>query len=166
VPYLTVEEYVRRVGAQETAQITNEARATPGTGPVIVPSKVESAIADASDVVDGYVGTRYALPLDPVPRLVIGWTAALAREFLFKNKPVAAVTEAADRVRSQLRDLSTRKIDLPVAPGATPPAEAGTAPAQTSRDAPAPTFGGGAMDRFMGAFGSGASLPCWRTGGR
>lgn len=163
MPYLTVQEYIRRYGAQETAQITNEVRATAGTGPAIVESKVEEAIEDASDVVDGYVGTRYALPLPTLPRLVVGWTAALAREFLFKTKPVPAVTEAADRVRAQLVQLSTRKLNLPVPEGGEAPAESSGGLAQTSGDAPCPTFSSSGLDRYMGTFGRGCSdTPNWR----
>jgi len=164
MPYLTVQEYLRRYGAQETATITNEVRTAAGAVPAIVESKVEEAIQDASDVVDGFVGTRYTLPLPTVPRLVIGWTAVLAREFLFKNKPLPAVTEAADRVRLQLVQLSTRKIDLPVPEGGAAPVEAANGSAQTSGDAPCPTFTGAGMDRYMGAFGRGCDVPRWRRG--
>lgn len=165
MPYLTVQEYIRRYGAQETATITNEVRATPGTAPAIVESKVEEAIEDATDVVDGFIGTRYALPLPSLPRLVVGWTAALAREFLFKTKPVPAVTEAADRVRLQLAQLSNRKINLPVPEGGEAPAEGSNGLAQTSGDAACPTFSSGAMGRYMGTFGRGCDTPNWRRGG-
>jgi len=165
MPYLTVQEYIRRYGAQETAQITNEVRATPGTAPAVVESKVEEAIEDASDVVDGFVGTRYALPLPEVPRLVTGWVAALAREFLFKTKPVPAVTEAADRVRLQLAQLSARKINLPVPEGGEAPTESSGGLAETSGDAPCPTFSSGQLSRYMGTFGRGCDIPAWRRGG-
>lgn len=162
--YLTVPEYLHRYGAQETATITNEVRAAPGTPPAIVEEKVEEALRDASDVVDGYVGTRYALPLPTVPRLVTGWTAVLAREFLYKNRPLPAVTEAADRVRLQLVQLSTRKLNLPVPEGGTAPVESANGSAQSSGDAPCPTLSGGALDRYMGGFGRGCAIPNWRRG--
>lgn len=167
MPYLTVQEYIRRYGAQETATITNEVRATPGTAPAIVEPKVEEAIEDASDVVDGYIGARYTLPLSSTPRLVIGWTAVLARELLHKNRPLPAVTDAADRVREQLKDLANRKINLPIVEGEEPPVEgAGNGKAETSGDAPCPTIPASSLDRYMGGFGHGSRLPCWRGGGR
>jgi phage gp36-like protein len=166
MPYLTVQDYVRRYGEQETATFTNETRVGPGVVGTVDEPKVEEAINDATDVVNGYVMTRYALPLPSTPRLVASWVAQLAREFLSRRKPSDAITDAADRVRSQLKDLAARKIDLPVPEGGTAPAENANGLAETSGDAAPSTFGRTRMETYMGTFGQGYGVPCWKHGGR
>jgi len=165
--YLTVQEYIRRYGVQETAQITNEVRASPGQAPEVDEAKVEEAIADATDIVNGYVGRRYALPLSTVPRIVKSWVGDLARERLFRTRPIAAATDAADRVRDQLKDLSLQRLDLPVPEGATAPIDTSAGTVLTSGDGEPSTFGRGALGRYMGTFGGGyCETAAWKRGNR
>lgn len=106
--YLTGEEYVNRYGFEETVRLTDEDRK--GT---IDGARLQAAIDDATDTATSYLGVRYTLPLTPVPPLVKGLVAALAREKLHGQRPLPQVTAEADRARSQLRDLSAGRMALP-----------------------------------------------------
>lgn len=66
----------KRLSEETLIQITDDADAG-----VIDAVKVDRAIADAGELIDGYLRTRYALPLTPVPGLV----AALALHIVVWN---------------------------------------------------------------------------------
>lgn len=150
--YLTGEEYALRFGTAEAVRLTDETRSG-----VADSAKLEAAIGDASDFADGYIATRYTLPLLAAPRVVKSIVAALAREALHKTKPTPEVTAAADRARTQLRDIAAGRMTLPVEGGGTVAATTDQS-AMTSRDG---------SSAFRDAL-SGYSLnrvdydPCWR----
>jgi phage gp36-like protein len=105
--YLSADEYVARFGTEETVRLTDQDRKN-----VVDRARLEAALKDATDTVESYLGVRYALPLSPVPQVVKGLVAALAREKLFSQRPTPQVTAEADRARSQLRDLSAGRMVL------------------------------------------------------
>jgi phage gp36-like protein len=111
--YLTGEQYVARFGFEETVRVTDQDRK--GT---IDGTRLQAAIDDATELVTSYLGVRYTLPLNPVPPLVRGMVADLARERLHAQRPMPAITQAADRARTQLRDLSAGRMALPDQTGA------------------------------------------------
>jgi phage gp36-like protein len=113
--YLTGEDYVDRFGYEETVRLTDEDR----TG-VINLAKLQAAISDAVEIVNAYLGVRYTLPMVPVPTLVKGLVAALAREKLHTLRPTAQVTLEGDRARSQLKDISAGRMALPAPDGSLP----------------------------------------------
>lgn len=116
--YLTGEEYVDRFGFEETVKITDELR----RGAIDAPA-VSAALVDAQNFAEGYLATRYTLPLPtPAPELLRAVIADLARERLHKTRPTLAVTQAADRARSILKDLSAGRAILNLPSGAEPPA--------------------------------------------
>jgi phage gp36-like protein len=108
--YLTQAEYIERFGELETIRVTDESK----TGALDV-EKLQAAIDGAEEFVDGYLAVRYPLPLASAPELVLEITADLARERLFKTRPLPAVTEAADRARAYLKDLSAGRAVLMIA---------------------------------------------------
>lgn len=124
MPYLTTEAYILRFGEPETTRVTDEAR----TGAPDL-SKVEAALADSSEIIDGYVSNRYELPIDPVPAVLDRICGDLAREMLHRTRPVEAVTLAADRARSMLKDIGAGRMKLPIAGGGTAEAAAVGLPA-------------------------------------
>ena len=167
MPYLSVAEYIRRFGERETILLTNTTAAEPGVTPTYDSLKVEEAINDATEVVEAYVGKRYAVPIEDPPRVLIGWVAALAREDLHvkTNKVTAPVQDAADRIRSQLRDVAKGEMTLPLDEGQVGPVQNGQGYARSSNDRPAATFsGGGALDAFTAPFSGGYAPACWRGG--
>ena len=112
MPYLSREAYLLRFGEPETIRVTDEARA----GAIDAP-KVDAALADASLIIDGYVANSYDLPIDPVPPVLDRICGDLAREMLHRTRPVEAVTLAADRARSMLKDIGAGRMKLPVTGG-------------------------------------------------
>lgn len=111
--YLTGDEYVQRFGVEETVRLTDQDRKG-----VVDKARLTAALKDATDTVEAYLGVRYDLPLTPVPPLVKGLVAALAREKLHAQRPTAQVTAEGDRARSMLRDLSAGRMTLADSTGA------------------------------------------------
>ena len=58
---------------------------------------VDSAIKDASDIADGYIGKEYKIPLPSVPQNLKIIICDMARYFLYRNK-------APDEVRTRYED--------------------------------------------------------------
>jgi phage gp36-like protein len=151
--YLTAEEYVERYGLAETVRLTDEKRLNVVDGP-----KLESAIKDATDIADSYIGTRYTTPLLGVPRIIKTIVATLAREILHKSKPTPEVLAAADRARTMLRDIAAGRMTLPVESGDAVPVIGGNLYALSSGDS-STTF----RDAVSGfSLDSAWPIPNWR----
>lgn len=58
---------------------------------------INSAIRDASDIADGYVGVKYPIPLPEVPKNLKIIICDIARYFLWKN-------EASEEIRKRYED--------------------------------------------------------------
>lgn len=115
--YYTQADYIERFGMDEALRLTDEA----GDGEVDA-EKFTKAIADASADMDAYLRGRYALPFDPIPRVLSSIAAALVREKLHGNFPTQTVETEADRARKMLGDFATGKAQLVGPDGAQPPA--------------------------------------------
>lgn len=132
--YYTQADYVDRYGLEEAVRITD----TTGSG-VPDAGAFDSAIADVSADMDTYLSSRYALPLQPVPRVLKSIAAALVREKLHTQFPTDSVTREADLARKQLRDLATGTARLVLETGTEPePQSSGGNAIRAS--APARTF--------------------------
>ena len=112
-PYLSAAEYVARFGQEETVRITDEARAG-----VIDKPRLSAALRDASEFAEAFLASRYSIPLSSAPPILKGIIADLAREALFGQRPLPAVTAAADRARQALRDFSSGRMVLAIETGA------------------------------------------------
>lgn len=142
-PYLTGEEYVERYTVEETVRLTDETRM--GT---IDEDKLRRALEDASAFANGYVGVKYPVPLAAAPESLKGIVAALARENLHKTRPLPAVTEAADRARAQLRDISAGRMTLLLPDNSVPEVSQSRGFAAWGRSADAVVFNSEKLDRF------------------
>lgn len=153
--YLTTADYLNRFGEQEAVRLTDETRSG-----VVDTVKVETAIADAVEIVNGYVGGRYSVPIANPPRILRSMVAALARELLHKTRPTPEVKDAADRARAQLKDVSIGRLGLPVATGEAAPVPVSDREPISSGDGPGDKF----ADE-LAAFadlGGGYYNPAWR----
>ncbi len=79
-------------------------------------ARVAATIADAEQIVDGYIGARYALPLSPVPPICKSWVRALVRYALNQSRisdertdPIARDRRDAIRV---LESVAAGKFSL------------------------------------------------------
>lgn len=153
--YITQTEYVDRYGEAETIRLTDEDRTR-----VIDTAKLAEALEDASDFIDGYLAKRYAVPLASAPRLVKGMNAILGRELLHKSLVMPALTEEADRVRQQLKDIARGIMSLPIDPAGVEEATTGSGMSYSSGDGPRPTFSDESFSGFLSPGGS--PVACWR----
>lgn len=125
MPYLTVDDYVSRFTLPEALRV-----AQAGQTGTVDQVKVAGAIADAELFANAYLASRYVLPIDPAPELLRKAVADLAREALHSTRPTEAVTLAADRARSLLKDLQAGRATIPApAAGESPAENPGTLPA-------------------------------------
>jgi len=161
--YLTVEQYVARFGDYETKLFTAEDPNAPTFDTV----KVESALDDATEEVEGYIATRYGTPLASPPPIVKGWVAALARLKLANGSGRVSqpIKDEVDRVTRQLERMVDGKLKLPVDAGAVAPVERDPGAPLTSGDAAVPIFTGSTLAGFTDMFTGAAQLPAWRRGG-
>jgi len=89
--YCTAADLTARYSAAALLQVSDR----DGDG-VADPGVVDAACADATELMDGYLGERYTLPLTPVTGIVMGWACAIAWFRLFLSPP--------DNVRAAYQD--------------------------------------------------------------
>jgi phage gp36-like protein len=107
--YATQADLVERFGSRELAQLTDEtAAAAPD------PAEISKALDEASSLIDGYLGSRYTLPLSSVPTMVRKWACDIARCALWKDRamPDSVVVANRDLALSQLKDAARGAIVL------------------------------------------------------
>lgn len=77
--YATQDDMVARFGETELLQLTDDTD-TGKIGP-----RLAVALADAHQIIDGYVAGIYAVPLTPVPDLVKRWVCDITRYYLHRD---------------------------------------------------------------------------------
>lgn len=88
---------------------------------------INGALADADSEIDGYVATRYSVPLNPAPSIVKRLACDLARYHLYDDQATETIQKRRDAAVAELRDISAGKVSLgTTATGDTaPPAQGG-----------------------------------------
>jgi phage gp36-like protein len=117
--YATVEDMVERFGESELIQLSD--RLEPYARVVVRPV-VDAALADASAEIEGYVQSRYPLPLSSTPRVLTRICCDLARKHLHRDRPTDAVAKDAESARQQLRAIARGELALEGTAGAPAPA--------------------------------------------
>jgi phage gp36-like protein len=164
--YLNVSEYVSRFGSYEARQFTNndpEAQLAAGAYDA---AKIEAALSDATDEVEGYISRRYTVPLASPPTIVKGWVAAIGRLKLAEvtNRVSDAIKEAADRAIRQLEQLAAGKLNLPIPEGGVAIPEVATGSPLSSLDRDPATFTGRTLAGYTDVFTGADCGPVWRQG--
>lgn len=116
--YATLDELQVRFGVQEMLGIAD--RDLDG---MVDTAVVTAAIEAASNLIDSYIGQRYALPLDTVPGTLKAACQDLARYELYTMEPTAIVKQRRDQAVAWLKDLAAGRAALDAA-AVTPPAPA------------------------------------------
>lgn len=130
--YATLTDLIERAGEAEIRQIADRDRDGVADAGVI-----EAALKGAGDLIDGYIGARYATPLASIPPLVLRWTVSIARYTLHRNGAPKHVRDDYDDAIAALKDVEAKRMALQVPAGeAAPVAATGTIMA----DHPAPVF--------------------------
>ncbi len=98
--YCTLADLIERYGERQLIALTD--RGDFATNAIDEPT-VERAIADTAAVIDGYVATRYALPIDPVQPLLRDLALAIA---IWKLHTAAPDPKVEADYKEALRQLS------------------------------------------------------------
>lgn len=129
--YASLDDLIERAGAEEIRQIADRDRdGVPDT------AVIDAALDHAGNIVDGYVGAKYSLPLLSAPPILRTWSVSIARYVLHRNGAPDHVSQDYKDAIAALKDVSRGLIALPDASGAEP------TPASSSflSDVPAPHF--------------------------
>lgn len=100
--YANVDDFVRRMGEQETVELTD--REMQG---VIDEDLLQVALSDSSSQIDGYLGSRYKLPLATVPQNLVRICCELARYHLTSKSFVTITEEVENRYKQCLKELES-----------------------------------------------------------
>lgn len=129
--YASLDDLIDRAGRDEIVQVADR-------DDDLVPDAavVAAALEHADNIINGYVGARYGLPLSPVPPIVNTWAVAIARHHLHREAPPDYVEADRKEAIAALKDVARGLIALPVADGSVPAVETG----QSVSASPAPVF--------------------------
>ena len=105
--YATQSDMVERFGADELAQRTNRV-----DGLTIDTVVLGRALADADAEIDGYLATRYTLPLSSTPAVLVRLAADLARYQLCGDKVPDSVRQRYVDAVVVLKRLATGDVQL------------------------------------------------------
>lgn len=109
MPYSTLADIREAIDETRLVQLTDDAK----TGEVDE-SIVSRAIEDADREIDGYVGSRHAVPLAPVPAIIRKFSVDLAITNLYarREKENDARTRRYDNAIAFLKQVALGKIAL------------------------------------------------------
>jgi len=117
MPYIVQADLSEKVSTAELIQLTDDAKLG-----VVDTTVVAKLIASAEAEIDGYLATRYAVPLAaPVPTLVKKWAVDLTvyNLYLRRRRVTEDAQRAYDDAIKQLRDTAKGLLTLGLDP---PPA--------------------------------------------
>ncbi|BAV64767.1 gp436 family protein [Sphingobium cloacae] len=101
--YATLPMLVKRFGEQTLIQLTD--RADPPAGE-IDGSIVDQELGNTDAVINGYVGNRYRLPLNPLPDMVADLALSIAIYKLHVFAPDQKIKDDYERALKTLKDIS------------------------------------------------------------
>lgn len=135
MPYATLSDLEQRFGSAELIQQTDLS----GNGEINT-TTVSRAIDDAAALIDGYLASRYSLPITVVPPLLVTLCCDLARYSLYVDAAPEIVERRRDQSISTLRDIAAGRIELVIDQAdAVAPSPSGVVELVSGRKA----FGGG-----------------------
>lgn len=122
--YATQQDLVDRFGDTELVQLSD--RLDPQTG-TINATIVAKALADAGELIDGYLANRYRVPVAaPVPAILLQLAADIARYKLHVNEPPDLVRKNYEDALKRLKEIGEGSFVLQAAgaeaPESQPPA--------------------------------------------
>lgn len=110
--YGSLQQLIERFGEQMLVQLTDRAEVPAGT---IDAAVVDRALADTDAAINGYVGVRYRLPLNPLPDLVTDLALTIAIYKLHVFAPDPKVKDDYDQAIRTLREISNGTVKLDAA---------------------------------------------------
>lgn len=131
MPYATQQNLIDRFGETEILQLTDK-----DGDEVIDAAVISQAIDDADAIIDGYLQSRYTLPLQSVPKNLVTYACDIARYRLYDDRATEQVTTRYKDALAFLRSISKGDITLGLDGDSEPTATTGGPQA----DAPGRTF--------------------------
>lgn len=122
MPYIDGTGLRQRFGEQEIDDLIG---ADNDADPVVTGDveKLGRACEDATTLIDGYMASRYSLPLASVPDIVVNWAADIARFRLWDDHAPEEVRRRYEDTLEQLQQLSKGIIALPPGSDGAPAAQ-------------------------------------------
>ncbi|HMW55132.1 DUF1320 domain-containing protein [Accumulibacter sp.] len=108
--YAQLADLVTRFGEAELMAQTDRYSASQ-----VDAAMVGRLLGDASAIIDGYLVARYALPMVPVPDLLVGICCDLARYALYPDAAPDMVRERYQNAQRLLREIGSGALQLGVA---------------------------------------------------
>lgn len=117
--YATLTDLEARLPSTELSQLADRDNSGKVDG-----STINAALRDASELIDSYLRSRYALPLPYEPRVLIGICCQIARHKLYVHARPDHVKTDYEAALKYLRDIQSEKASLDIG-GTEAPAEDG-----------------------------------------
>jgi phage gp36-like protein len=110
MPYCTSTDITNfELTSAELIQLTDDAN-----GGTVDAAKITAAISKGDAEIDAYCQGQYAVPFNPVPAIVAGWSATLAAFNLYRNRPKPeTLVDRYNKVMAWLGAISEGKRSLP-----------------------------------------------------
>lgn len=105
--YATLSDMTTRFGEIELAQLTDRTE-----GLVIQQDVLDRALDDATAEVNGYLATRYRLPLAVVPQLLVRLVCDISRYRLYDERTTEAVRQRYEDSVRMLKSISSGAVLL------------------------------------------------------
>lgn len=118
--YATAQDLIDRFGSTELIELTDRAN----TG-AIDATVLGRALADADAEINGYLASRYTLPLASVPPVLVAKASDMARYYLYDVRVTEAVKARYDDAVKYLQSLAKGLVSLGLDPVNVPVADAG-----------------------------------------
>lgn len=110
--YATAQQMIDRFGANLLVALTD--RGAVATG-IVDTAVVTKALTDATEVIDGYLAAKYALPLVTVPGLVADLCQSIAIYKLHITQPDEKIARDYQDAQKSLRDIADGRLRIPAA---------------------------------------------------
>lgn len=107
MPYCTQQDLVTRYGEDELIQLTDKQKVGQLDTDVI-----NSAIADADSLIDSYLGSRYGLPVNPVPRSLLRIACEITRYYLYEDMSTDEVKDRYEKAEKSLKAISKGEMSI------------------------------------------------------
>ena len=107
--YAVLNDLITRFGEDELIQLTDR----DGLGS-FDNGTLDTLLEESSALIDSYLMGRYALPLLPVPKQLVGLCCDLARYALFPDAASPIIKDRHSAAMAQLRDLAAGRARLDV----------------------------------------------------
>ncbi|WP_017936977.1 gp436 family protein [Zestomonas thermotolerans] len=105
--YAAFADFVASVGEAEATELTDAVGAGVPDAAVYA-----AAAADVDAEIDGYLAGRYALPLSPVPRLIVRIACDMARYRLWREQASDEVRRRFEDARRLLEAIAAGRVQL------------------------------------------------------